>query len=76
MLLILCPSVRNGGAAGKRFVAVGRLPVSGDDQLCAIQELGSIKQGSGEVGSVEHCFEKICSFQVGTGYSPGSSSFL
>jgi len=57
-------SVRNGSATGKLFVPEGRLPVPGDDQLRAIQELGSIKKGSGEVrlaqgGSSEICTPKI-----------------
>ena len=32
-----------------------------------MQELGSIKKGSGEVGAVEHCFEQVCALKVGAG---------
>jgi len=64
-LLHLCLSVGNGGATGKRFVAEGRLPVPGDDQLRAIQELGSSKKGSGEVCAIKHCFEKVRPLKIG-----------
>jgi hypothetical protein len=60
-------SVRNGSATGQCFVAEGRLPVPGDDQLRAIQELGSSKKGSGEVRAVENCFEQIRPLKVGAG---------
>ena len=42
------------------------MPVPGDGQLRAIQELGSIEKGSGEVRTVEQCFEKICPLKVGS----------
>jgi hypothetical protein len=43
------------------------LPVPGDDQLGAIQELGSIQQGSVKIGAIEHRFEEVRAIQVGTG---------
>src|SRR5215469_9224550 len=60
-------SVRNGSATGKLFVAERRLPVPGDDQLRAIEELGSIKEGSREVGAIEHCLEEVSPLKIGTG---------
>ena len=64
-LLLGLSAVRNGRAAGKRVVAECRLPVPGNSQLGAIQELGSLQEGSGEVGAIEHCFEKVRPFQIG-----------
>ena len=58
--------VGNSRAAGKPVIAERRLPVVGKDQLGAIQELGSLQEGPGEVGAVEHCFEKVRPLQMGT----------
>jgi hypothetical protein len=59
-------SVRNRGAAGKRVIAEGRLPVPGDDELGAIEELGSSQEGFGKIGAIEHRFEEVRALEVGT----------
>ena len=58
--------LRNSRAARKRVIAERRLPVTGDDQLRAIQELNFIQEGSGEIGAIEHRLKKVCAFQAGT----------
>jgi len=42
------------------------LPIPGDDQLGAIQELRAIKEGPGEIGAVEHRLEQVRPVQAGT----------
>jgi hypothetical protein len=59
-------SVGNRGAAGKRVIAVGRLPVPGDDELGAIEELGSSQEGFGKVGAVKHRLEQVRALQMRT----------
>ena len=59
-------SIWNGGAAGERLIAKSGLPVSGDDDLGAIQELGAEQESPGKIGAVEHRFEEVCPLQAGT----------
>src|SRR6266851_9632512 len=58
--------IRNSGAAAKRGIAVGRLPVPGGDELGAIQELGAIEERSGKIGAVEHRLEEVRPLHSGT----------
>jgi len=64
--LIQGHSVRHRRPAGKLVIAECRLPVPGNSQLGAIQELGSLQEGPGEVGAIEHCFEEVRLLQIGT----------
>ena len=58
--------LRNRGATSKVVIAKRRLPVPGHPELRTIQELRSIQESPGEVGSIEHRLEKVRAFQVGT----------
>jgi hypothetical protein len=42
------------------------LPVSGDHELRAIQELGSIQKSPGKIGVIEHRLEEVRAVQMGT----------
>jgi hypothetical protein len=57
---------RNSGAAGKRVIAKGRLPVPSNNKLRTIQKLRSVEESIGEVSAIEHRFEKVRVLQVGT----------
>ena len=59
-------SVRNGGAATERLIPKGRLPVPGNYELSAVQELGSIQKSPGKIGAIEHRFEEVRALQMGT----------
>jgi len=59
-------SIWNGGAAGERLIAKSRLPVSGDDELGTIQELGAEQESPVKISAVEHRFEEVCPLQAGT----------
>jgi hypothetical protein len=36
------------------------LPVPGDYELSAVQELGSIQKSPGKIGAIEHRLEEVC----------------
>ena len=58
--------VGNSRATGKRVVSESRLPVPGNNQLRAIEELGLTQERSRQIGAVEHCFEKVRPLNVST----------
>ena len=62
--LIRGHSVRNGGATGKRVIAKGRLPVPGNYELSAVQELGSLQKSPGKIGAIEHRLEEVGGLQM------------
>src|SRR6516165_12625200 len=55
------------GAAAEFIIAKRRLPVPGDGQLRAIQELRAIEESPGEIGAVEHRLEQVRFLQVRAG---------
>jgi hypothetical protein len=57
---------RNSRATPKLLITESRLPVPGDEELGAVQELGSIQESSGEVGAIELRLEQVCAIQTGT----------
>jgi len=59
-------SVWNSRATGKRVIAEGCLPVSGDHELRAIQELGSIQKSPGKIGAIERRLEEVRAVYMGT----------
>ena len=56
------------GLAGEYRIAGARplLAVLGDDELSAVQELGSIQKSSGKIGAIEHRFEEVRALQMAT----------
>jgi hypothetical protein len=36
------------------------LPVPSDNELSAVQELGSIQKSPGKIGAIEHRLEEVC----------------
>jgi hypothetical protein len=42
------------------------LPVSGNYELSAVQELSSIQKSPGKIGAIEHRFEKVRGVQMRT----------
>src|SRR5580704_9228921 len=59
-------AVWNGRATGKRVIAKGRLPVPGNYELSAVQELGSIQSSPGKIGAIEHRFKEVRTVQMRT----------
>ena len=58
--------IRNRGATGKRLVTKGRLPVPSDDELGAIQKLGSSQEGPGKISVIKYRFEEVRTLKTGT----------
>jgi hypothetical protein len=42
------------------------LPVPGDNELSAVEELGSVQEGPSKIGAIEHRLEEIRALQVRT----------
>ena len=59
-------SVWNSRATGKRVIAEGCLPVSGDHELGTIEKLGSIHESPGKIGAIEYSFEEVRAFEMGS----------
>jgi len=59
-------SVWNSRATGKLVIAKGRLPVPGNYELSAVQELGSIQKSPGKIGAIEHRLKEVCAVQMRT----------
>ena len=58
--------VWNSRATGKRVIAEGRLPVSGNYELSAVQELGSIQKSPGKISAIEYRFEEVSALKMRT----------
>ena len=58
--------VWNNRAAGKRVITKSRLPVPGDYELSAVQELGSIQKSSGKISAIKHRLEEVRAVQMRT----------
>jgi hypothetical protein len=54
----------NSRATGKCVIAKGRLPVPGNYELSAVQELGSIQKSPGKIGAIEHRLEEVGGLQM------------
>ena len=64
-LFWLCPA-RNSRATGKRLIAKGRLPVPGNYDLNAVQELGTIQKSPGKISAINDRFEEVRAVQMHT----------
>jgi hypothetical protein len=52
------------------------LPVPGDDELSAVQELGTIQKSPGKIGAIKHRFEEVRTLVEGYSLGPLSAMKL
>src|SRR5215471_981409 len=58
-------AVRKRGTTGKRGITDSGLPVPGNDELSAIEKLGSSQEGPRKIGTIEYRFKKVRTVETG-----------